>query len=102
MVTVDAAKTATATFVRTYALTVKLTGYGLINSNPAGMWCTSDAGVTTYCTARFDSASVLYLSGSQCPNFTYCPGTLVPGGCQVVMNADKTATVVSVGCPSKT
>lgn len=88
-VTMNAAKTVTATFSAvsttpaTYALTVTKSGNGVVKSNPAGIDCGSD------CTQDYDSGTPVMLTATPGSGFKFdgwngdCSGTT----CQVTMSA---------------
>jgi Fe-S cluster biogenesis protein NfuA len=88
-ITMDAAKTVTAHFIPTYALTVSKTGSGDVNSIPTGIDCGAQ------CVASFDSDSIIALNANPATGFTFtgwsgaCSGT---GACSITMN-----TVHNVG-----
>ncbi len=92
VVTVDAAKSVTATFtLPTFALTVAKagTGVGTVTSNPAGINC----GVT--CTANYSSGTAVTLTATPTAPSTFtgwsgaCSGT---GSCVVTVDAAKSVT----------
>lgn len=91
-VTMDAAKTVTATFtLTTYALTVSKagTGNGTVTSSPAGVNCGVD------CNESYTSGTVVTLTAAASPGSTFsgwsgaCTGT---GACTVTMDAAKSVT----------
>jgi len=96
-VTVNAATTVTATFVRTYAITITKTGStgtGIITSSPAGISCGA------YCTGSYPAGTVVSLTAA--PDMTSvfagwsgggCAGT---GICVVTMNAEATITAIFI------
>ena len=91
-VTMDGAKTVTATFAaNTYALTVTLAGNGSgsVSSTPAGIACGSD------CAESFSQGTVVTLTAAPASGSTFagwtgaCTGT---GACTVTMDGAKTVT----------
>ncbi len=97
VVTVDAAKSVTATFTATtsnHKLTVTVTGSGTVRSTPAGIRCGTD------CTEDYAAGTVVTLTANagQGTSFTgwsgACTGT---GTCTVTMDAAKTVTATFGG-----
>ncbi len=90
-VTMDAAKTVTATFTPLYSLNVSVTGHGKVTSVMPGIDC------PTTCTKTYLSGATVDLVGTADPGYRLaswsgaCTGT---GGCSVTMNSahDVTAT----------
>jgi hypothetical protein len=92
-VTMDAAKSVTATFTRvTLTLTAKKTGTGTgtVTSSPSGITCGST------CSASFNTGAVVTLTATPDPSSTFvgwsgggCSGT---GTCQVTMSNNKSVT----------
>lgn len=105
VVTMDAAKTVTATFDGvSYPLTVTKTGNGTVLSNPAGIDC------GTACVANFAPDTVVTLTATPASGSTFsgwsggvCTGT---APCQVTMSAARSVTATfaagcgAVGAPS--
>ena len=89
-VTMDAAKSVTATFTRrTYTLTVTRTGGGTVTSSPAGVYCGAA------CTASYDAGSMVTLTASPDSGATFagwsgaCSGA---GTCTVTMDTAKSVS----------
>ena len=90
-VTMDAAKSVSATFTRrTYVLTVSRTGGGTITSSPLGIYCGAA------CSAPYDAGIVVTLTATPDASATFagwsgggCSGT---GTCTVTMDATKTVS----------
>lgn len=95
VVTMDAAKSVTATFVPTYSLTASKAGSGIgaITSSPVGINCGSD------CSETYDSGTVVTLTatpaaGSRLSGWSgACTGT---GTCAVTMDAAKSVTATFI------
>jgi len=95
VVTMDAAKSVTATFVLTYSLTVGKagTGSGTVSSSPAGISCGSD------CSETYDTGTVVTLTATPSAGSRFsswsgaCTGS---GSCVVTMNAAKSVTVTFI------
>jgi uncharacterized repeat protein (TIGR02543 family) len=92
VVTMDAAKTVTATFAPTFALTVVRagSGSGTVVSDPVGISCGTD------CTESYESGTMVMLTGAAEIGSTFggwsgggCSGT---GSCTVTMDAAKSVT----------
>ncbi|TAJ18472.1 MAG: YncE family protein, partial [Dehalococcoidia bacterium] len=90
VVTMDAAKSVTATFTkRVYPLTVARVGAGTVTSTPGGIFCGAA------CSATFDSGTVVTLTATPDATSTFtgwsgaCTGT---GSCVVTIDAAKTVT----------
>ena len=99
-VTVDAAKSVTATFaLNPYTLTVAKagTGTGTVTSSPAGISCGAD------CSEPYNSGTVVTLSQAATAGSTFtgwsgaCTGT---GACQVTMSAAKSVTATFAPAPN--
>jgi hypothetical protein len=92
MVTMDSAKTVTATFVPTYVLTVSTGGSpGDVAFNPPGLTCNNGP-----CTYRFNAGTTVVLTAQPSPWVLFvgwggaCAGTAPT--CVVTMNASTTVT----------
>lgn len=93
VVTVDAAKTVTATFApKTWTLSVTTTGNGTVTSNPGGIDCGSGGNA---CSASFNIGAQVTLTAAADTNATFinwsgaCSGT---GSCVVTMEGAKSVT----------
>ena len=98
-VTIDAAKSVTATFVQAFTLTVSRqgTGSGTVTSNPAGINCGTD------CTEVYASGTVVTLTASPSGGSVFagwsgsgCSGT---GTCQVTMSQARSVTATFSTAP---
>ncbi|MFH1311397.1 MAG: hypothetical protein ABIH65_03270 [Nanoarchaeota archaeon] len=108
-VTMDAAKTVTATFVSSatsYLLNVQISGSGSVASAPYGISCYPD------CNENYPAGQTVYLTATAASGWYFCPDSGGPGGwevdcygqhtnpCIITMNSVKTvtATFSSTSC----
>ncbi len=89
-VTMNQARTVTATFVKVYRLTVSKTGRGTVTSSPSGINCGSD------CTESYTSGKVVTLKAKASSGYRFtgwsgaCRGK---ASCRVTMNGTKAVKV---------
>jgi hypothetical protein len=99
-VTMDAAKSVTATFVGTKTLTAEVTGFCLtgeschtgdtvsVHSSPAGLTCANSSGDNPRdCSAAFPTGTVVTLTSNQNVTWDGCD-TQTPTTCTVALNQD--------------
>ncbi len=101
-VTMDQARTVTATFARSFALTVQGGGgTGAVSSSPGGINCTIRAGTTSgTCRASYISGTLVTLAATPVAGGDFsgwsgaCTGT---GSCVLDMTADRAVTATFIG-----
>lgn len=106
-VTMDQARTVTATFGQPFTLTVQGGGgTGAVTSSPGGISCTIRAGTTSgTCRASYISGTSVTLAATPVAGADFsgwsgaCMGT---GSCVLDMTADRAVTVTFVGPPGPT
>lgn len=95
-ITVNGSTTATAVFVRTYALSVTASTGGAVTSNVPGITCGSD------CSENFDAGTLITLTASASSGYTFsgwngaCSGT---GSCTVTMSQARTVGATFTATP---
>ena len=101
MVTMDAAKTVTATFVlksRTLTVTKAGTGSGTVTSSPVGIDCGAD------CTQDYDDGVQVNLVATPASGSTFAgfsgPGCSGTGVCTVTMDQARTVTATFTAIPA--
>lgn len=95
-VTLQSAKTVTATFLRLYQLTVTTSGLGTVTSVPAGINCGTD------CSEKYAQGTTVEMTATPAEGYTFtgwggaCTGT---GTCQVTLTANKSVTATFTPVP---